>query len=110
MARAMGAKHLDTGLRDVFGLESVTGPVDAPGAVYAEWDFGLPPEPACNLPLRTCEDPHGELRKLDDARAQILQFFDTGVIANTCAAGLCSHPELSGCTGNEDQDPCDDSP
>jgi hypothetical protein len=110
MARAMGAKHLDTGLRDVFGLESVTGPVDAPGAVYAEWDFGLPPEPACNLPLRTCEDPHGELRKLDDARAQIHQFFDTGVIANTCAAGLCSHPELSGCTGNEDQDPCDDSP
>jgi hypothetical protein len=110
MARAMGAKHLDTGLRDVFGLESVTGPVDAPGAVYAEWDFGLPPEPACNLPLRTCEDPHGELRKLDDARAQIHQFFDTGVIANTCVAGLCSHPELSGCTGNEDQDPCDDSP
>ncbi len=107
MARAMGAKHVDTGLRDVFGLEPTAGPVDEPGATYFEYDFGLPPEPLCNIPLTACEDPHGKLRKLDEARVQIDQFFTTGVAANTCPGGLCAHPELSGCVGGEVTDPCD---
>lgn len=110
MARAMGAKHLDTGVRNIYGLTQVLGPVDENGAVYAEWDFGLPAEPLCNLPLSVCDDPHGKLRKLEDARAQLHQFFDTGVIANTCTAGNCDHSDLSGCTGAEDPNPCDDAP
>jgi hypothetical protein len=106
MARAMGAKHVDTGHREVFGLEAVAGPVDEPGATYFEFDFGLPPEPLCNVPNDVCDDPHGKLRSLPEARAQIDQFFTTGVAANTCG-GACSHPELSGCTGTEDTNLCD---
>lgn len=107
MARAVGAQHLDTGLRDVYGLDTVAGPIDQPGAVYAEWQFGLPAEPVCNLPLDVCEDPHGKLRKLADAQTQLDQFFRTGVVANTCAGGVCDHGDLSGCTGMEDPNPCD---
>ncbi len=108
MARAMNATHLDTGIRDVYGLTKATGPIDQDGAVYAEWDFGLPPEPLCNQPLSVCEDPHGKLRKLDSARAQIDEFFRTGVVANTCLAGVCDESALSGCVGGEDPNPCDD--
>lgn len=107
MARAMGAKHVTTGLRDIWGLEAVTGPVDEPGATYFEYDFGLPPEPLCNVPMSLCDDPHGELRKLDEARAQVNEFFTTGVATNTCVGGVCAHPELSGCTGMEDPNLCD---
>jgi hypothetical protein len=107
MARAMNAKHFDTGLRDVAGLEPVSAPVDEPGATYFELDFGLPPEPLCNVPMTSCDDPHGQLRKLDEVRAQANEFFTTGVASITCAGGVCTHPELSGCTGTEDPDLCD---
>jgi hypothetical protein len=107
MARAMNAIHLDTGLRDVLGLEQDPGPIDQDGAVYAEWDFGLPPEPYCNVPLSTCEDPHGKLRRLPSARTQLDEFFRTGVVTNTCTDGVCTEPTMSGCDGSEDQDLCD---
>jgi hypothetical protein len=58
MARAMGAKHLDSGIRDIYGLEKVTAEtIDEDVAVYTEYEFGLPPEPDCNLPLFVCDDP-----------------------------------------------------
>lgn len=107
MARAMKAKHLDTNIRDIHGLEKVGPSVDEDVAVYTEYDFGLPPEPTCNLPLIVCDDPHGNLRKLESARMQNHVFFSTGVMENFCPDQTCDFPELSGCTGNEDQDPCD---
>jgi len=107
MARAMGAVHLDTGLRDIEGVPIAESPVDANGAVYVEWDFGLPPEPTCNVPLESCEDPHGKLRKLEAARTQLDTFFRTGVVSNDCAAGVCDESAMSGCTGAEDPDLCD---
>ncbi|MFO0549056.1 MAG: hypothetical protein U0271_11765 [Polyangiaceae bacterium] len=108
MARAMGAKHLDTKIRDVYGLELVTDPqVDADGAVYTEYDFGLPPEPLCNVPMSSCDDPHGELRSLDEAREQAYLFFVTGVAENRCANQACDFSQLSGCTGDEDLNLCD---
>jgi hypothetical protein len=107
MARAMGATHLDTGIRDIFGLTKASGPLSGPGAYYAEWDFGLPPEPSCNVPLESCEDPHGKLRKLDDARSQLHAFLSAGVVQNDCPAGVCDYSAMSGCTGGEDQDLCD---
>ncbi|MBL8740389.1 MAG: hypothetical protein JNK04_04815, partial [Myxococcales bacterium] len=107
MARAMNATHLDTGIRDVFGLTKAAGPLDQNGAFYAEWDFGLPPEPSCNVPLESCDDPHGKLRKLDDARSQLNAFLANGVVENDCPAGVCDYSALSGCTGSEDQDLCD---
>lgn len=109
MARAMAAKHLDTGARDVFGLEQVSASsIDEDGAVYAEYDFGLPSEPDCNLPMSACIDPHGAPGILPEGREQIDVFFKTGVAANTCQQGVCAFPELGACTGKEDPDPCDD--
>jgi hypothetical protein len=102
MARSVGAVHLDSGLRDIFGLEKVASA--ASGSAYVEYDFGLPPEPICNIPMTACEDPHGEIRKLPEAQQQLDLFLRSGAIESFCLGGLCSHPELSGC------DPDDDTP
>ena len=108
MARAMGAKHLDSGIRDIYGLEKVTAQtIDEDVAVYTEYEFGLPPEPDCNLPLFVCDDPHGNLRYLEAARSQNHTFFSTGVFSNDCDAQVCKFPELSGCDGSEPQDACE---
>lgn len=102
MARSVGAKHYDTGLRDIYGLEKVSAPVTG-GAAYFEYDFGLPEDPICNVPPREiCEDPHGKLRKLEEARKQLDHFLTTGELSSFCADGTCAHPEMSGCEGGED--------
>lgn len=108
MARAMNATHLDSGIRDIFGLEKGSGgAIDDVGAVYTEYAFGLPPEPTCNVPMVACDDPHGKLGKLDAAREQSHLFYSTGVFENRCPGQVCSYPELSGCNGDEDPNRCD---
>lgn len=74
------------------------------GAVYVEYDFGLPPDPVCNLPQYACEDPHGKLRILESARQQLDTFLRTGSVENFCDGGDCSYPDMSGC-GGEDPTP-----
>jgi hypothetical protein len=106
MARAVGAQHLDTGLRDVWGIDKLAGPIQ--GSAYAEYDFGLPPEPLCNVPMTYCDDPHGKLRSLDAAQQQMDLFLRTGEAKNFCPNGVCSYPELSGCEpGKTYPDLCD---
>jgi hypothetical protein len=105
MARAVGAKHLESGVRDVFGLQKVTS-ADS-GSTYVEYDFGLPPEPLCNVPLRACDDPHGKVRSLDAARQQMNEFLRTGKSTNYCTDGICRFPELSGCAPGETTPPCE---
>ena len=95
MARAGGATHLDTGIREVWGLESVSD--ENAGNTYVEYDFGLPEDPLENIPQSACDDPHGKLRSLTEARDQLDAFFETGVVQNFCTDGVCSFPELSGC-------------
>jgi hypothetical protein len=95
MARTLGVPYLDSGLRSVFGLESVAGPVS--GSAYTEYGFGLPPDPITNTPQRDCEDPHGKLRSLDEARKQLDHFYRTGSIENFCAGGVCDFSAMSGC-------------
>jgi hypothetical protein len=94
-ARAVGATHLDTGIRDVWGLDTATGMNE--GSTYVEYDFGLPMDPIENVPQDACEDPHGKLRKLEEARMQMDNFFQTGVVENFCTDGVCSFPDMSGC-------------
>jgi len=104
MARAMNAQHLDNGLRSVWGLDHVAAPTA--DAVYVEYDFGLPPEPSCNVPMDVCDDPHGHVARLDEARQQLDHFFRHGEVLDFCS-GPCSFPELSGCEGDEDPEaPC----
>ncbi|MBC8068876.1 MAG: hypothetical protein IAG13_11130 [Deltaproteobacteria bacterium] len=95
MARSMGMPHLDTGVRPIWGLETVPGPVQ--GSAIVEYSFGLPPDPVGNSPQTECEDPHGKLRKLPEFEQQLDTFLRTGVIENFCENGLCSFSDMSGC-------------
>jgi hypothetical protein len=104
MARSVGAVHLDTGIRDVYGLTKVTNRTT--GSAYAEYDFGLPPEPLCNIPMDACADPHGKLRAQEPARRQIEHFLRTGEIVNYCDGGSCKFPALSGCAAGATTPPC----
>ncbi len=94
MARAVGAEHLVAGGRSAFGLT----PNDSPsGSVYTEYDFGLPPEPLCNIPMTACDDPHGKIRRLDESKQQLDAFLRMGQAINPCPGGVCSFPDQSGC-------------
>ena len=95
MAEAIGARHVDSGQGEIFGLEMVTAPYEGSGMVM--YDLGLPPDPVDNLPQRECEDPHGKVRKLDEARRQLDAFLRTGVIENHCPGGVCDFHDMSGC-------------
>ena len=95
MARTMDIEHVDTGVRDIFGLTKVTAPHKGSGIV--EYDFGLPPDPIENLPQRECEDPHGKVRRLVEFQQQLDTFYRTGTIENYCQDDVCSFPEMSGC-------------
>jgi hypothetical protein len=95
MARTMGMVHVDTGIRDIWGLDQFPAPYT--GSALVEYDFGLPPDPVENLPQRECEDPHGKLRKLEEFRQQLDLFYRAGVVDNFCTDGICSFPEMSGC-------------
>jgi hypothetical protein len=110
MARTLNAPHLTTGLRDAWGLT----PVDstASGSFYTEYDFGLPGEPLCNVPMSLCDDPHELLRRREAARKQLDEFLRNGTGTNHCLMGdagddaavddgVCSFPSLSGCTMGE---------
>ncbi|MCB9719139.1 MAG: hypothetical protein H6712_35165 [Myxococcales bacterium] len=94
MARSIGVTHLQTGLREVYGLPAEAGPIE--GSAYVEYDFGLPPDPEVNLPQRECDDPHGKLRQLDAARRQLDVFLRNGRAESFCD-GPCVFDELSGC-------------
>lgn len=99
MARSAGVGHLDTGIREIWGLPAFTeGDM---GSALVEYEFGLPPDPVCNLPQTACEDPHGKLRRLPEARMQIDHFLRTGEIANTCPGGVCSFPTQGNCAPGE---------
>lgn len=104
MARAIGAKHLETGVRDIHGLPKVTE--SKTGSVYVEYDFGHPEEPLCNVPTNYCEDPHGLVRKLQESEDQLDHFLRTGEVLNYCAGGVCKFPALGGCSGGSFPDLC----
>ncbi len=93
MARSAGVGHLDTGIREIWGLPAFRD--GATGSALVEYDFGLPTDPVCNLPQSACDDPHGKLRRLPAAREQIDTFLRTGEIGNFCDGGVCSYPEQS---------------
>jgi hypothetical protein len=94
MARTIGATHLDTGLREVWGLESTTG--EHVGSTYVEYGFGLPMDPIGNVPQTACTNPHGLVRELAEAQQQADVFFRSGVVEDFCS-GACEFPELGAC-------------
>ncbi|HEY6558159.1 MAG TPA: hypothetical protein VI072_12830 [Polyangiaceae bacterium] len=82
MARAIGAKHLKPVNRSVFGLEEVDSPYT--GSAMIEYDFGLPPEPITNVPMREGEDPHGKIKGVPAAGQTLKEFLETGVVRAYC--------------------------
>ncbi len=95
MARSVGAVHLDSGNGEIWGLDTVRS--THTGSALVEYDFGLPPDPFCNLPQTACDDPHGDLRRLTEARDQLDHFLQTGEVANFCADEVCSFPVQGMC-------------
>ena len=110
MARTMKAKHLTTGLRDIWELDPVTSTES--GSLYTEYDFALPGQPYCNVPMSMCDDPHEYPRRREASRKQLDEFLRNGTGTNHCAPGdadehqvtelgVCSYPSLSGCAMDE---------
>ena len=85
MARTIGIPVLAENPREVWGLEQAEGPV---GSALVEFDFGLPPEPLGNEPMREGEDPHGRLTEVPAASQIALHYFQTGEVMNFCD-GVC---------------------
>jgi len=122
LARTMKAPLLDSGLQDagirydIWGLDKVES-TDS-GSFYIELDFGLPGEPACNVPTPLCNDPHERPRRLESSRIQLDEFLQNGTGTNHCsmietqpdppnqpiADGVCSYPGWSGCTDETVED------
>ncbi len=103
LARSLAAPHVVSGQREVYGLTPVQA---ADGLGYIEYDFGLPPEATCALPMRACTNPHGALRGLPEADRQLDEYFRTGRIENPCPLDACSFPELGACPPDPYMDPC----
>ncbi|MGH1342441.1 MAG: hypothetical protein ACRBN8_12855 [Nannocystales bacterium] len=85
MARTIGIPLLAENPREVWGLEQEEGPLSS---ALVEFDFGLPPEPLGNEPMREGDDPHGALTGVDAASQIALHYFQTGEITNFCD-GVC---------------------
>lgn len=86
MARAIGAPNLGPANREIWGVPTMTGPLQ--GAALIEYDFGLAAEPVENIPPSDGEDPHGLPRQLPESVATRAEFLATGMIRNTCD-GAC---------------------
>lgn len=85
MARTIGIPLLAENPRDVWGLEQADGPLSS---ALVEFDFGLPPEPLGNEPMREGEDPHGRLTEVPAATQLAVHYFQTGEVLNFCD-GVC---------------------
>lgn len=86
MARAIGAGNMGPLNREVWGLEEVESPFE--GSAIVEHDFGLPPEPIENQPMREGDDPHGSLAGVPSAVQLVGEFLLTGTVTNYCD-GVC---------------------
>ncbi len=82
MARALGARSMKPAIRPIFGVEEADMPYE--GSAIVEFDFGLPPAPITNTPMMEGDDPHGKVRKLPEAQAQMDAFLRTGKVIATC--------------------------
>ncbi|MBM4366661.1 MAG: hypothetical protein FJ102_10640 [Deltaproteobacteria bacterium] len=86
MARAFGAAIVDPALREVYGLEVVTG--SHVGSALAEYDHGAPEVPYTNTPPDDNYDTHEDTRRAWAAQEQMAHFFETGEVDHYCE-GQC---------------------
>jgi len=87
MARSIGeVVNMAPVNRSIWGLPEVEG--SHTGSAMVEFDFGLPPEPTVNIPMKEGEDPHGGPRKTAAANASMNKFFREGIVETFCD-GAC---------------------
>lgn len=94
MARTIGGVvNLAPLIRDVWGLEVVSG--QHTGSAMLEVDFGNPDPPITNIPHwgDTMRDPHGRATELRGIGDSLRTFYETGVAENRCN-GPCGEDDL----------------
>ncbi|MFW2389790.1 MAG: hypothetical protein ACN4G0_15735 [Polyangiales bacterium] len=95
MARTIGeVVNLAPLIRDVWGIPVVNG--EHSGSAMIEVDFGNPNPPITNIPHwgDTMDDPHGRAFELEALGQTLLQFYETGTVANPCD-GPCDENDLA---------------
>jgi hypothetical protein len=95
MARTIGGVvNLAPLIRDVWGLDVVSG--KHTGSAMIEVDFGNPDPPITNIPHwgDTVKDPHGRATELRDIGASLSAFYATGVAENLCD-GPCDADDIN---------------
>jgi hypothetical protein len=86
MARTIGMPLLTPAVRSVWGIEEVeSGHV---GSAMIEHDFGLPPIPLDNVPMREGDDPHGVLWSYPVGIDELEHFLRYGEVMMFCD-GVC---------------------
>jgi hypothetical protein len=86
MARTIGLPLMTPAPRSVWGLEEVeSGHV---GSAMIEHDFGLPPIPLDNVPMRDGDDPHGVIWSYPVGIDELEHFLRTGEVMMFCD-GAC---------------------
>lgn len=87
LARSIGLPLIEPVVEPVFGVSTVAGPTMGEG--WIEMDFGLPPIPVANVPMRASPDVHGAPWGRPIVQSMVVQFLETGVIENQCT-GTCN--------------------
>jgi hypothetical protein len=82
MARTIGLSNLKPAVRPIFGIDEIAAPHE--GSALIEYDFGLPPEPITNVPMREGDDPHGAMKGVPAAGQVLQHFLETGVVNQYC--------------------------
>jgi hypothetical protein len=82
MARTIGLSSLKPAVRPIFGIDEIDAPHQ--GSALIEYDFGLPPEPITNVPMREGDDPHGKMKGVPAASQVLKDFLETGVVNQYC--------------------------
>jgi hypothetical protein len=100
-ARTAGLHVLAPAVYDTFGLVVEDGPLTS---ALTQWDERFEPDPPLTNSSLPDNGTHGSLRKRDAVKQQIVHFFETGEIVQTCgpdgapAACDCASDEICGPT------------
>jgi len=86
MARTIGLPLMTPTPASVFGLEEVES--GHAGSAMILHDFGLPPIPLDNVPMREGDDPHGVIWSYDVGIDELEHFLRTGEVMMFCE-GAC---------------------
>jgi hypothetical protein len=90
MARAIGAVNLAPTYRELWGIDTVSGPHEGSGMI--EMFFGNTETPIENVPPWNdpVGDPHSSARQVDALMPIVLEFFENGVLENLCSEPHCT--------------------